>query len=190
MIIGTVFDEITVPMRRTNKQIVILNQRTMKHLLFIIPFLFSSTAYSQSAIDGFFKPIPKPTDQQLFDTDVIKQNKWRPSITLPALKLVESSRDDAVVDALVLTSTGGGISYQMLEYDSKAEKWKSNFSFSPATILLSGNLTSDNPIDISYAMTLGIFDDMIMLGGGIDLGSVTGRSRWFGMISIGVSLNN
>jgi hypothetical protein len=163
----------------------------MKNLVFLFACLISISAYSQNSFNGFFKPIPKPDIQNFMDsTDVQIEKKWRPVVSLPAFKLVESSREDAVIDALVLTSTGGGISYQVLEFDASKDRWKSKFSFSPATILLSGNLTSDNPIDISYAMSVGFFDNLIMLGAGVDLGSVPDRSRFFGMISVGINFNN
>lgn len=140
---------------------------------------------------GFFKPIEKPTAAQIAaDRTVAEKSSWRPVVTLPALKLVETSREDAKIDALLLTSTGGGISWQKLKYDEEDEKWKSTFSVSPITILLSGNLSSETPIDISYAATVGFFNNLIMVGGGYDLGSVSGRSRFFGLISIGINFNN
>ena len=140
---------------------------------------------------GLFKPIPAPSTEGPDPTGKVPtRSEWRPVVNLPALKLVESSRDDAKVDALLLTSTGGGISWQKLKWDSEEKKWKSTFSISPATILLSGNLSADNPIDISYAATVGFFNNLIMLGGGYDLGSVSDRSRFFGVISIGINFNN
>lgn len=153
--------------------------------------LLLATASMPALAQGFFKRLEKPTTAQIVaDNSVTEKSEWRPVVTLPALKLVETNREDAKVDALLLTSTGGGISWQKLKYDEEDEKWKSTFSVSPITILLSGNLSADTPIDISYAATVGFFNNLIMVGGGYDLGSVSGRSRFFGLISIGINFNN
>jgi hypothetical protein len=112
-------------------------------------------------------------------------------VSIPAFKIVESSRKNAQLDARILTQVGGGVSYQNLVYDSTNEKWISTFSFSPMTILISGNTANDDPIDLSYAMTVGFFDNLIMLGAGWDFGNVEDdRSRFFGLLSIGVNFNN
>ncbi|MFN8337185.1 MAG: hypothetical protein U0U09_18780 [Cyclobacteriaceae bacterium] len=158
----------------------------MKYFIALVLILITESAYSQK----FFKPIPAVPQERANDTAAKKKQEWRPVVALPAIKLVETSREDAKVDALLLTSTGGGICYQWLRWDEEDKKWKSQISLSPATILLSGNVTADSPIDLSYAMTVGFFNNTIMLGGGYDLGSVSDRSRFFGVISIGISFNN
>ena len=161
-----------------------------KFFFLLLFFLFTiSITKAQSGLKKFFSPVPKPTAALAPGTPATR-NEWRPVVSLPAMKLVESSRPDAKVDALLLTSTGGGISWQKLKLDAASNKWKCTFSFSPATFLLSGNFTADNPIDISYAMTVGFFNNLLMIGGGYDLGTVSGRSRFFGLISIGINFNN
>lgn len=149
------------------------------------------TVHSVSG-QGFFKPIPPPDVQALVDDPVngAVTKEWRPIVNLPAFKLVESSRENAQVDALVLTSTGGGVAWQKLKYDSATKKWKSLISVSPATILLSGNLSANSPIDIAYAATVGFLNNYIMVGAGYDLGTVEGRSRVFGLLSVGINFNN
>ena len=126
--------------------------------------------------------------------DGTTETAWRPVVNLPALKLTESVRPDAQVDGQVLTSVGGGISVQRLRWNSnKGDEggWVSTFSFSPLTILVSGNFGGDDArLDVSPAMTIGFFDNVIMFGGGWDLGKVTGRSRAFGLLSIGINFNN
>jgi len=161
----------------------------MKTTLTIFALTICFIANAQSGLKKFFSPIPNQS-YELTDSIETSRNEWRPIISLPAFKILESSRPDAKVDALLLTSTGGGISWQKLKKNDKSGKWESTFSFSPATILISGNLTSSNPIDISYATTVGFFNNLIMFGIGYDLGSVTGRSRVFGLVSIGINLNN
>lgn len=174
----------------------------MKKLFLLSIILFQSLSFSQtesgvsneeSWFKKFFSPIPSP----IKNTDRLGQvsseePKWalRPIVVLPALKLTESTRKDAKLDALLLTSTGGGISYQRLVYNTEDKKYECTFSWSPLTVLLSGNLSSDNPIDLSLATTVGFFNNLIMFGCGYDLGSVGERSRFFGLLSIGINLNN
>ena len=153
----------------------------------------------KSWIGRFFSSVPPPDTiitppllgySTKSDTTIVKK-KWefRPTVTLPAFKLVESTREDSNVDVFVLTSVGGGISLQKLKHDGK--KWKSQFSWSPLTILLSGNLNAeDTSLDLSIASTLGFFNNLLMVGGGYDLGSVKNRSRFFGLLSVGINFNN
>lgn len=144
----------------------------------------------KSWIKEFFSIVPKPDPSKIEQAATQGEWKWRPIVTLPALKITESTRPDAKADVFLLTSAGGGISYQRLIYNSGTEKWECKFSWSPLTILLSGNLTAAKPIDISLATTIGIFNNLIMYGLGIDLGEVQGRSRIFGLLSIGININN
>ena len=44
-------------------------------------------------------------------------------------------------------------------------------------------------LNIAYAVTMGFFDDKIMAGIGRDFGKVENRSRWFMMLSLGVTFN-
>jgi len=162
----------------------------MKNLTIFFLLIFSSQVFAQNGLKKFFSPIPKPSSQAPpIDGNNKKQWEWRPIVSLPALKLTKSSRPSAEVDALLLTSTGGGISIQKIDFDGD-NKAKSTFSWSPITILLSGNLSAENPIDISAATTVGFFNNLLMVGGGYDLGSVNGRGRWFGLVSIGINFNN
>lgn len=158
-------------------------------LVFFLMFALG-TCFAQG-LKQFFSPIPVPSEEFLPSEGGIKPSwKWRPIVTLPALKLTESTRDGAELDALLLTSTGGGISFQKLFFNEKDQRWESTFSWSPATLLLSGNLSAENPIDISYVTTIGFFNNLLMLGAGYDLGFVENRSRFFGVVSIGVNFNN
>lgn len=163
----------------------------MKQLFFTFIFSCTVSACFGQGIKSFFSPIPKPGEIVLpSEGGIDKPWKWRPIVSLPALKLTESTRADAQIDALLLTSTGGGVSLQKTYYDEVDKRWKSTFSWSPVTILLSGNLSSENPINISYATTIGFFNNLLMIGAGYDLGEVTGRSRYFGVLSIGINFNN
>ena len=157
--------------------------------VFFLVFVLG-TCFGQG-LKSFFSPIPAPQLGILPSEGGTKPSwQWRPIVSLPALKLTESTRAGAKLDALLLTSTGGGISVQKLIFDETDKRWKSGFSWSPATILLSGNLSAEKPIDISYATTIGFFNNLLMFGAGYDLGFVENRSRIFGVVSIGINFNN
>ncbi|MDO9069596.1 MAG: hypothetical protein Q7W05_14235 [Deltaproteobacteria bacterium] len=150
-----------------------------------------------SWIKSFFSTVPPPETQFgiMKETEYSPVWKWRPIVALPAFKIVESTREDAEVDVFLLTSTGGGISWQKLKWEasessSDGGKWNCLFSVSPLTVLISGNLQADDPLDISLASSVGVMNNLFMIGGGYDLGQVEGRGRWFGLISIGLNFNN
>jgi hypothetical protein len=176
--------------------LILTNHKQLKmRLKFFTLLCFTLFALNGNAqgLKKLFLPIPKPTEKD-FKANPQPKWEWRLGVTLPAFKITGSTRPNATVDALLLTSTGGGISWQKLAFkkddNEKEGRWKCIFSWSPATILLSGNLTSDHPVDIAYATTLGFFNNLLMIGGGYDLGVVTGRSRFFGVLSIGLNFNN
>jgi len=66
----------------------------------------------------------------------------------------------------------------------------SNFSFSPLTVLISGDTAEGSTLDISYATTVGFFNNALMLGLGYDFGQVEGRRRTFFLLSVGINFNN
>lgn len=160
-----------------------------KYLIIVIFFLGTTNCFSQS----IFKIVPKPpvaaAAAATAETPIIKR-VWRPTVVLPALKLVQSTRPESQLDGLLSPSTGGGISFQKLAFNSDTNKWESLISFSPATILLTGNLTADNPIDLSYVANVAFFNNLIAVGVGYDFGNVGDRSRLFFGINLGISLNN
>ena len=151
-----------------------------KLLLMAVSFAVINVANCQ--IKAFFAPI----DENV----ATKKSEWklRPVVNIPAFKVIESNRDNAEVDVLMLSSVGGGISLQNIKRVNG--KPYCNFSWSPVTFLLSGNLASDNPIDLSVATSFGIFNNLIMIGVGYDFGMVENRSRFFGLLSFGINFNN
>jgi len=145
----------------------------------------------RSPVAEFFSPLPKPTASELASHGApMREIKWRPVVTIPAIKLTQSSRDNAKLDATILTQVGGGVSVQYLQYDSVAQRWDCYFSWSPLTVLLFGDTSKSAPLDISYATTVGFFNNAIMAGVGWDLGAVEGRKRFYGLLSIGINFNN
>ncbi len=164
-----------------------------------LAFYFSllSISISQEKRTPFFKDLFQPINDNIQRGGLPSENNptgpkwdWQATVTIPALKVVETSRDGAVVDVFLLTSTGGGIVYQKVVRENETSPWRSVFAWSPGTILLSGNLTDSNSaIDIAYAQTIGFFDNKLQFGFGVDLGVVKDRSRFFGLLSIGININ-
>jgi hypothetical protein len=174
----------------------------MKCVLYLLFFIFQfCSLYSQTESLGFkyfFLKSPKGKVAKKDDLHAEvaiptpppqSQNLWKPTVVIPALKLVPATGGNTSLNALLLTATGGGISWQHQVWDGS--KWNTTFSFSPATFLVSGNIASNSNIDFSYAATVGFFNNLIMIGGGYDFGSVaSGSSRFFGLLSIGINLLN
>jgi hypothetical protein len=167
----------------------------MKQTIVFIVFFscLSDVSFAQN-LKAFFSPIPKPKTALAPGESYEKMWKWRPTVALPALKLIDSDQGDRKLDAFLLASTGGGLSLQQGEFftdNDQQKRWRCNFSWSPITVLLSGDLSADNPVNISYATTLGFFNNLLMIGVGYDFGDITGRnSRLFGLLSVGINLNN
>ena len=78
-------------------------------LLFGAPTTASAQQCSTSTgLMQLFKSPPQ-------DPPLNKKPCWKAIVTIPALKLTSSARDNAVVDAFVLTSVGGGFALTVLE---------------------------------------------------------------------------
>lgn len=114
------------------------------------------------------------------------------SITIPVVKIVESTRENVDFDAMLFSGVGGGValSYSQSYQDITGLVKKVRiFTFSPLTILLQGDYTTDEFLNIAYAFTIGFYNDKLMVGLGHDFGTVAaGQSRWFGMMSVGIML--
>jgi len=179
----------------------------MRYAICLLILLSATLVFSEtktSAVKKFFSPLPLPDgalrepipdrgpEQPVPVPDLASLKwEWRPTVTLPAFKIVESTREDSNIDVFVLSSVGGGISYQKLKFDDETQRWKSIFSWSPLTVLLAGNLNDpDTSLDLSLATTLGFVNNLFMIGAGYDFGRVEDRSRFFGLLSVGINFNN
>ena len=162
----------------------------MRILFLALLLALTNPVLGQSAFKSFFSPLPKPV--AVAEGSESKVWRWRPVVALPAIRFTQSAAEDEVLAAGLFTSVGGGISYQHLIVSGEDEaKWKSSFSWSPITLLVSGNFQDGNSnLNLSPCTTVGFFNNLIMIGGGIDLGKKTGPSRLFGVLSIGVNFNN
>lgn len=133
----------------------------------------------------------------LTDIEISKDWKLGASITVPPLRVQESIRDNAKVDVVLSSSIGGGLSFMYVKKDPVSGEESRIFSWSPLTILLSGNTTEDfDKVDLAYATTVGFFDDLIMTGIGYNFGSnlytndngdEVEISRWFFLLGLGLS---
>lgn len=173
-------------------------------------------ADSSADLSGLFSPVPPP--DQISDLAALPEKSrnpdssraaqmsgvlgsiqphWslRPAIAVPLLRVTESAREDAECDAALLTSIGMGVSYQNLVWnpspsDSMEGSWQSRVSFSFLVLVAGDTSNTEIPLDVSPAVSLGLLDNAFSVGFGYDLGEVGDRSRWFAIISTGLSFNN
>jgi hypothetical protein len=181
---------------------------------FLLPAILVMTAFAAYGdLGSLFSPVPPPDElSQLYAISITKsqnpdsamadvfrsiQPRWdlRPAIAVPLLKVTESTREGAECDAALLTSIGMGVSYQNLVWkrDSThpaAGAWQSRVSFSFLVLVAGDTSNAEIPLDVSPAVTVGLLDNAFSIGFGYDLGEVGDRSRWFGIISTGLSFNN
>lgn len=157
----------------------------MKTVLIMSMWVLTNSAFAQVDDDFTFKYFlsPRPTTRAPF---VTANWDFKPMVQIPALKVVKSKRANAELDASFFTSAGGGISLQRTIL-----KGTNNYTtFSTSLIaLVNGDTSKDDPLDLSCALTIGFFDNILQLGIGRDFGSVNG-SRWFGLLSAGINLTN
>jgi len=137
------------------------------------------------------------------DVHLGKSWKLGPSITIPPLRVQESVRSNAKLDVVLSPSIGGGLSFVYAKEHTVIEDGVAKtveeriFSWSPFTVLLGGSTIEDvKNLDLSYAMTVGFFDDLIMTGFGYNFGSNVFQneagenvelSRWFYLVGFGMS---
>lgn len=160
--------------------------------LFILCFFafLGGKLISQDKID-FFKKLSKQSNS----LTSLKSNKkwlWRPNVALPALKSYFSNAENTILDTYIFTSTGGGISYQRtFEDPNERNRYVNDISFSPITILVSGDFKNASPVNLAYMSSIGIANNSFMLGIGYDLGKVDeDRNRFFITLNIGINFNN
>jgi hypothetical protein len=144
------------------------------------------------------------SSSQLAANSNLKNFYVRPSVVIPVFKIYESKKDNRKLDVSMNSGIGGGISlvrYKDATTPSKKVrvikddgtiteevevKADVSFSFSPLTVLMSKSAEEGN-IDLSYASTMGFFNNTFVVGIGYDFGEVVDRSRWFGLLSIGAT---
>jgi len=166
---------------------------TVLLLALLIIFIPMGYAFAQDTEDGMVKTAAR---------DIQLGPKWKlgPTITIPPFRVQESVRENAKLDIVVTASFGGGIAFVYEEEDPITGDKERIFSVSPFTILLSGDSTEDyEKLDLSYCVTIGLFDDMIMTGVGYNFGKniVTFDdgtdheiSRWFYLLGFGVTFGS
>ncbi len=156
---------------------------------FFCTILFPQIAHAKeeekSAWRYFFKP--KPIMQ--FGESASAEWLFKPTIQIPALKLTKSIRTDAIADATLFASAGGGITYQRTI--QKNNQNYSTFSVSLIALLMGDTSKTGEVLDFSVAGTLGFLNNIIQVGLGFDLGKVPAeRGRLFFLLSAGINLTN
>ena len=123
--------------------------------------------------------------------------KLGPTITIPPFRVQESLREDARLDIVMTACFGGGLAFIYEKEDPLTGEKERIFSVSPFTILLAGDSTEDiERLNLSYCVTVGFFNDLIMTGVGYNFGENTyvredgterEISRWFMLLGVGVT---
>ena len=128
------------------------------------------------------KPLPPNWDAQV-------------SVVIPAFKIYETTKSGRKLDGRTLTALGGGLEFgkykskQVNNNPTSGYQRVSVFSYSPFTVLLSGN--GDAFLDVSIAQTIGFFNNTLQFGGGYDFGEIDSDrvGRWFFLLSVGININ-
>ncbi len=114
--------------------------------------------------------------------------EFKPTVQVPNLKITESTRENILLDASLIGSIGGGITLQRSII--KNERNYATFSWTPIMLLITGDRTKDEPLDLSYCTTVGFFNNLLQVGVGYDFGTVEDRSRFFLVTSLGINITN
>jgi hypothetical protein len=162
----------------------------MKKLLLVLFTLFT---VQLTMGQDFFKPLPKPYGYvkgwynqipklnpdavKLSPVSPIHMSAWRPVATLPVLRYQDGQ--------FSTTTIGGGVAWQYLEFNDSTGKWSSVISISPLTVLTGVN-AAGKAFSLSYASTIGFFNNLLLVGGGYDITA----GKPFALVSIGVNFNN
>ena len=121
--------------------------------------------------------------------------RWalRPTVTIPAVRLVRSARAGAELDAQLLSSVGGGVTFESLRWEQPATgdgRYVADLTWSPATVLFTGRTEGGTTtLDVAWATGVGFFDNRIQVGAGYNFGAVAARQRVFGLLSVGINFN-
>ena len=156
-----------------------------KSLIVFLLFVFSNISYSQT-FENFFQP---RKINPLISSPAPDIWEFKPIVQVPALKVTESNRENATLDATMLVSAGGGITLQHTVQKDGKNYAEYGFSF---VVLLSGDTKKEGSVlDLSLAFTGGAFNNLLQLGAGLDLGEVeVDQPRWFLVGSFGINLTN
>jgi hypothetical protein len=150
----------------------------------LLMFLLPIGVRSDSILSGLFS--------RLKEAEHDGQRVWKLRLMgmVPMFIATQSKVPDVLLDVAIMNRTGAGLSLQWVEYDAESEKWRCLFSVAPCTPLLGGRLGSKDELDLGLAFLIGALDNRVMAGIGFDFGRVVDRSRWFGLLSIGLNFNN
>lgn len=165
-------------------------------LLALVPLFLAAPATAADRFDQpfayFFSPRPAVTYQAAAALKMAKESgaeltqaaywQFKPEISIPALKITESTRPGAMLDVTIFTSAGGGVTYERSTLRDGKNYAPIAFSL---MAFLSGNSADKQPIDIAGGFTVEFFNHLIQLGTGYNFGANGGP---FGLLSAGFAL--
>ena len=154
-------------------------------------------------INSFAQEVAKePMIKLAGASDIALSKNWviAPTINIPPFRLQESVRNDAKMDIVFTASVGGGVAFNYVEKDPITGDEDIKFSWSPFSVYLTGDTTENlNDVDLSFATTVGVFNNLIMFGIGYDVGDCTYTSdngnekelsRWHMLLGFGVTFGS
>jgi hypothetical protein len=107
------------------------------------------------------------------------------STSIPVMKIVESSSENADMDVLPVAGFGAGLCIYWA--DVNVPDHDKIVSINLPMLYLSTRFDDEKKLDLTVAGTLGFFDDLLSIGLGYETGALPyERSRWVGLLSFGV----
>lgn len=126
------------------------------------------------------------TSAQALPVDL--KNGWAADLTytIAALKVVESNRENTPVD--VVPNLGGGVALTIFYANAQIGNYDMLISFNAPEIILTPRFDDETGVDLTIGGDVGFLNNRLRLGVGYELGTQPyERSRWIGLISIGVN---
>jgi hypothetical protein len=178
---------------KTSEQVTSENAKTgtvVKALALLIGLsLICNFSQAQNPFKGFFKPVTIESQSQrksaISITDVAITPNWlfRPTWSINALKLQSDGKQTFSSE---FTSPAIGISYQ--EFTTVNEKPYCQFAVN-GLVLFNIDKTTQSPINLGAAVTVGVFNNIISVGAGYDFNPPAPLKGLFALLNISYPLN-
>lgn len=153
-------------------------------------FLTATTAFSESLPGRVVEVYKVNGGYDLKDkTTYLGQWLFAPMLSIPALKLKQSTKENTEYDTSILAGVGGGISFNHTVIDiTDPSKINSNFSVSLFGVVSTIEKSDEaNKLATSVGFSIGLLNNNFMLGFGRDLGETTEKERNFFLIGFGAN---
>lgn len=154
----------------------------MKLRLLLLTFSVICSMACSAQIGDFFKPLPKPASAAVGHGKFTLSKDSTMNTIRPVANLASYGFSHGSGSLL----TGAGISWQHLKYDYSTNKWSAVYSINALGWYSAPLSSSDGSTAFAYGLSLGLLNNMIMIGAAYD----TKNNIVLPTIGIGISLNN